>query len=338
MHHPEEMPERLARFLDARTGRKAVVASYEPMIGGYSRLMARAEVEWADGSRQTLVLRGDPPPGKAMMDTDRAVEWALLSSLSASGAIDMADALHFDESGESLGTRCIVLEFVEGRSLQSLLNDIEPAAGYGHHVFDLVDTMARVHSIEPATVGDSLARPSDWESYIDTLIDRFVVAESGHVESNPFLRYVAGWLRANKPAPLPLRLVHSDFQPANIMVEPSGKHRVIDWELAHIGDPREDIGYYNVYSSSSGPNLLMTDPESFLARYRERTGFGEDAVNLATLGYFSSLAAVTVYSQVLAGAGAMARGLNSGILTTYTLNALSIGHANFMAGCVVPTA
>ena len=336
MHRPEEMPERLARFLTERTGRTATVASYEPMIGGYSRLMARAEVEWSDGSRQSLVLRGDPPPGKAMMETDRAVEWSLLSALSAAGAIDMADALHFDDSGEGLGTRCIVLEFVEGRSLQSLLNEIDPDAGYGRHVFDLVDTMAKVHAIEPATVGDALARPTDWESYIDTLIDRFVVAESGHVESNPFLRYVAGWLRANKPAPLPLRLVHSDFQPANIMVEPSGNHRVIDWELAHVGDPREDIGYYNVYSSSSGPNLLMTDPEAFLARYRERTGFGEDAVNLATLGYFSSLAAVTVYSQVLAGAGAMARGLNSGILTTYTLNALTVGHGNFMAGCVVP--
>ena len=82
----------------------------------------------------------------------------------------------------------------------------------------------------------------------------------------------------------------------------------------------------------------MSDPVAFLARYREQTGFSEEAVNLATLGYFSSLAAITVYAQVLAGAGAMARGLNAGILTTYTLNALSVGHSNFMAGCIPPAA
>jgi aminoglycoside phosphotransferase (APT) family kinase protein len=138
-----------------------------------------------------------------------------------------------------------------------------------------------------------------------------------------------------------LRLVHSDFQPANIMIasthDGGHEHQVIDWELAHVGDPREDLGYYNVYSSASGPNLFAADPEGFLARYRERTGFSAEAVNLETMAYFSSLAAITVYSQVLAGAGAMALGQNSGLMTTYTLNALTTGHNNFLAGCSAPT-
>ncbi|MBM3799133.1 MAG: phosphotransferase family protein [Actinobacteria bacterium] len=338
MLNPDEMPRRLGAFLTARAGQDATVVSYKPMIGGYSRLMARADIRWKDGRTETVVLRGDPPPGKAMMETDRDVEWALLQSLTQASSIPMAKALHYDGTGSELGTKCIVLEFVEGSSLQALLNTCDPAQGYGRHTFDLVDTMARVHRIDPNDVGSAIPRPTDWSSYIDTLIDRFRQAEAAHVESNPFLRYVAGWLQANKPAPLPLRLVHSDFQPANIMVDPSGDHLMIDWELAHIGDPREDIGYYAVYSASSGPSLIMSDPVAFLARYREQTGFSEEAVNLATLGYFSSLAAITVYAQVLGGAGAMARGLNAGILTTYTLNALTVGHSNFMAGCIPPAA
>jgi aminoglycoside phosphotransferase (APT) family kinase protein len=155
------------------------------------------------------------------------------------------------------------------------------------------------------------------------------------VESVPFLRFVAAWLDAHRPPPLPLRVVHSDFQPANIMIGPGGEHFVIDWELTHIGDPREDLGYYNVYSSASGPNLFMDDPEGFLQRYRERTGFSEDAVNMQTMAYFSSLAAITVYAQVLGGAAAMAAGNNGGLMTTYTINALTVGHGNFMAGCVI---
>ncbi|CAN5427918.1 hypothetical protein BH23ACT3_BH23ACT3_07540 [soil metagenome] len=337
MHDTSVMPDRLAAFLSHRDGtRRATVIEYEAMIGGYSRLMARARVEWSDGSSETLVLRGDPPPGQSMMETDRDLEWSLLAALAAADAVRMPVAHHYDNTGEHLGTKCIVLEHVDGQSLQALLNHDVEGAHHGRHMADLVDTLATVHAIEPHRVADALAVPTDWNTYLGGLIDRFRQSEAAHVESNPFLRYVAAWLDANRPPPLPLRLVHSDFQPANIMVCADGSHSLIDWELAHVGDPREDLGYYNVYSSASGPNLFMADPEGFLARYRERTGFGEEAVNMATMVYFSSLAAITVYSQVLGGAGAMARGHNSGLMTTYTINALTVGHNNFLAGCTLP--
>ncbi len=340
MHDPTTMPEQLAAFLAAVDGaRTAEVLAYEAMIGGYSRLMARAEVRWSDGASETIVLRGDPPPGKAMMETDRDAEWALLSALTAADAIAMPTARFYDHDGSRLGTKCIVLDHVAGPSLQALLNAADDDhRDHGRHRHDLVDTMASVHLIDPHTLSGVLTVPDDWDGYLTTLIERFRSAEAGHVESNPFLRYVAAWLDANRPPPLPLRLVHSDFQPANIMIGPDGEHLVIDWELAHIGDPREDLGYYNIYSSASGPNLFAADPEGFLARYRERTGFPEEAVNLSTMAYFSSLAAITVYAQVLGGAGAMARGQNSGLMTTYTLNALTVGHNNFLAGCSVPSA
>lgn len=339
MHDASVMPERLSTFLSERDEtRRATVVEYEAMVGGYSRIMARALVEWSDGRTQHLVLRGDPPPGKSMMETDRDLEWALLNTLGAAGAIRMPAALHYDGTGEHLGTKCIVIEHVDGPSLQAVLDRDSEGVDHPRHLRDLVDTMAAVHAITPDQVADALEVPTDWDTYLGGLIDRFRQAEATHVESNPFLRYVAAWLDAHRPAPLPLRLVHSDFQPANLMVDAEGRHLVIDWELAHVGDPREDLGYYNVYSSASGPNLFMADPDGFLARYREQTGFGEDAVNMETMAYFSSLAAITVYAQVLGGAGAMARGLNAGLMTTYTMNALTVGHNNFMAGCTLPDA
>jgi aminoglycoside phosphotransferase (APT) family kinase protein len=335
------MPERLASFLTRHDGaREATVVAYERMVGGYSRLMAWAEVHWSDGTHERVVLRGDPPPGQSMMETDRDLEWALLTALAAIDGLAMPTARCYDATGEHLGTKCIVLDHVEGDSLQAVLNRIDPEHGYGDHGTELVDTLARVHSVDLEPLRGVIDVPTDWDAYLGGLIERFRQAEHGHVEANPFLLYVAAWLDAHRPAPLPLRLVHSDFQPANIMIAPTHdgghEHQVIDWELAHVGDPREDLGYYNVYSSASGPNLFAADPEGFLARYRERTGFGEDAVNMQTMAYFSSLAAITVYAQVLAGAGAMAHGTNSGLMTTYTLNALTVGHNNFLAGCTPP--
>jgi aminoglycoside phosphotransferase (APT) family kinase protein len=333
MHEVGLMPERLAAFLAAVDGtRKATVTAYEPIVGGYSRLMARAEITWSDGTAEAVILRGDPPPGKAMMETSRDLEWALLTALE--GKVRMPSARHYDSTGEHLGTKCIVLDCVTGESLHRLLDDSDPHTAHPRHAADLVDTLAALHTLDTSSLAGVLDAPTDWDEYLGSLIDRFRVAEAGHVERVPFLRYVAAWLDAHRPPPLPLRLVHSDFQPSNVMVDPDGTHHVVDWELAHVGDPREDLGYYNVYSAARGPNLYAADPDGFLARYRERTGFPEEAVNHETMAYFSSLAAITVYSQVLAGAAAMARGQNAGLMTTYTLNALTVGHNNFMKGCV----
>ncbi len=337
MHDVLAMPERLAQFLsDCESERSATVVGYRAMIGGYSRVMARADVEWSDGTSEALVLRGDPPPGKALIETDRDAEHELLQALTASGAIPIPGVRHYDRTGERLGTKCIVLEFVDGRSLQATLDALQDGR-YRDHGRDLVDTMARIHSIDVDAPPLPLPRPTSWDDYLGGLIDRFREADRSYGESVPFLRYVGAWLDAHRPPPLPLRVVHGDFQAANIMVDNNGRLLMIDWELAHIGDPREDLGYYNVYSSVSGPNLFLADPLGFLARYREQTGFSEEAVNTATVGYFSSLAAIRLYAQLLAGTAALARGTNAGLMTTYNINALTIGHGNFMAGCSAPS-
>jgi aminoglycoside phosphotransferase (APT) family kinase protein len=38
-------------------------------------------------------------------------------------------------------------------------------------------------------------------------------------------------------------LVHGDFRTGNLMVGEDGLHGVLDWELAHLGDPRHDLGW-----------------------------------------------------------------------------------------------
>ncbi|HEU5110693.1 MAG TPA: phosphotransferase, partial [Micromonosporaceae bacterium] len=51
------------------------------------------------------------------------------------------------------------------------------------------------------------------------------------------------WLRERMPPPAPLRLVHGDFRTGNFLVGEDGLVAVLDWELAHLGDPTEDIGW-----------------------------------------------------------------------------------------------
>src|SRR4051794_9733183 len=120
------MPARLAAFLEANEpGRTVAIDRYEIMTGGYSRVMARAAVRWGDGTAETLVLRGDPPAGEAMLETDRDAEWAVLQSLTALGTVPMPAARYYDAHAEHLGTKCIVLDCAPGPSLYSLIRDAD---------------------------------------------------------------------------------------------------------------------------------------------------------------------------------------------------------------------
>jgi aminoglycoside phosphotransferase (APT) family kinase protein len=302
-------------------------------------VMAKAEIEWADGVRETVVLRGDPPPEKTMLVTDRDAEWAVLQFLASAPDMPMPRPLHYDGAASHLGTKAILLEFCAGPSLQAEISALggpfratDPQ--FVAHRDAFVDSMAKVPQVPLSTLPAEIARPNSWDAYMTEKNRAWADVERSLADSNPAMRYLAAWLEAHRPPPMDLALQHGDFQPANILLEPSdGSHRVIDWEYAHIGDPREDLGWYMVYSASSGPSMFDPDPEGFLARYRSRTGASELCVNQATVGYFSVVSAVKVFGQLVQAMDAMGKGAVGGVMTTYNINAASVGHMNFLGAC-----
>lgn len=330
MKDVEVMAKRLASFLGTTSCRVATVQRYEVMTGGYSRVMAKADIRWDDDSVETLVLRGDPPPEEAMLDTDRDAEWAILRALTEIGAVPMPAARYYDGSGEHLGTKCIVLDCAPGQTLHSILLDVDDPSAYRER---LVDTLAAVHGVDVDRLPTTVERPEDWDAYVASVNALWADTERGLSESNPLMRYVRAWLDANRPPPMDLVLCHGDFQASNILVDPDGRFQVIDWEYAHIGDPREDLGWYMLYSRSSPPSLYDADPEAFLARYRERTGADELHVNQATVGYFSVVAAAKVFGQIVQAASSMYEGTSESLVTMYNLNAAAVGHGNFLGAC-----
>ncbi|MFN3255271.1 MAG: phosphotransferase family protein [Ilumatobacter sp.] len=327
------MPERVAAFL--KLHRSDVddieVVSYDPMAGGYSRSMASARVRYRSGEvmlEETVVLRGDPPAGHAMIETDRDHEWMVLEALTELGAIPIPAARYYDATGGHLGTKAIVMDHVAGGSLQSLL---ERSDDYGDHPTRLAELWGLVHSVESDQLPAAMPRPSSWDQRIDDLIEMWRTVEQRSVNSDPVSRYTAAWLSANKPPPLPLRLTHGDPQAPNVMIDAEGEYLLLDWEFASIGDPREDLGWYNIYSSAAGPNLYTHDPEAFLQAYRAATGFGEAEVNQWTVGYFTILAGVKVGATISEQLDRFALGENSGVMTAMQVGSLMYGHEQNLA-------
>lgn len=328
MIDPAVMPGRLTTLLRARhPGADVTVDCYEPILGGYSRLTARFRAV-IDGRPQWLVARGDPPPEQAIGETDRAQEWLTTRALHEQGTIALPEPLYFDADGSVLGTTAIVMKAVEGESLmrRTAASDERERSALADQMADLA---AAVHRADVTKLGH-LGDPGTWDEYIGARIQQWRDIESAHPEANPFIRYVAAWLDVNRPPPAPLGLVHGDFQSTNVLVRDDGSFVALDWELTHIGDPREDLGWCRWNEVIQPPGLIDRDEAAFCARYAERSGLGSDVVNPRTLAYFSILSAIEACQVALPTVAAFANGLNGSLVTGYVLGYISTFHQQFL--------
>ena len=323
MNNPDEMAGRIARFLALQEPhwRDIEVISYEVMTGGYSRLLGKVHVRHSGGV-EVLVLRGDPPPGRALIDTDRRQEWEVIGAVGDHG-VRTPRARYFDDAGEHLGTRALIIEFSNSSSF------LPYAAGGGSlHGLNtkLADALASFHSLPLTSLPASIERPADWQSYIGHRIDEWRRTADAHVEDLPILRYVAAWLDAHRPPEVPLTLMHGDFQNANLMLTHDGDFEIIDWELASIGDPREDLGYFKAVSQIAPPDLLDDDGiGGFCERYRELTGLNEAQLNPVTVAYFLILGVVGTVRRLLEGGAAYSREENTLLASLFNMNSVMFG-------------
>ena len=94
-------------------------------------------------------------------------------------------------------------------------------------------------------------------------------------ERRPALEAAYAWLQEHRPAPRADTIVHGDFRVGNLMVEPSGLSSVIDWEVAHRGDPMEDIAWVCLRMWRFGEPLEaggLASLDDFLALYEAAGG------------------------------------------------------------------
>lgn len=320
------MPPKVQALLEASGATDVTISGYESMSGGYSRLMARFDATFTvDGATEsgTYVLRGDPPPGQALIDTDRTQEYELLQAVSPH--INTPNARFLDASGDHIGTPALVMDFSPA---ESTLPWIE-ANGTAELPVKLAELAGAVHTVPLDVLPASLPRPASGDAMTDQIAMWKATAEA-HAEALPIFRYVGAWLDAHRPPPVPLGLVHHDFSTANMLVDDSRDLVVVDFELATVGDPREDLGYFKAYAQAAPPDLIDADVEAFTTRYREITGYTEEQVNPAVMTYFLVLGVIGVVSQLAAGGSAMARGSGGSTNIAFNMDNLIFGQAAWL--------
>jgi aminoglycoside phosphotransferase (APT) family kinase protein len=326
----EDMAERLQRLLCRRLSTNDVeVTEVQPLTGGYGSVIARFEAA-IDARTSRLVLRANLPPDRVPVVTDRAREWDLVSALSAADGFPIPKAWFFDSDGPELGSPAMIVDFIDGETLQMRADrsaDAEHPA-LADHLCDLAATLVATDlKILPATV----ERPRSWSDYVASHIDEWRMAASEHVEPDPFLGYMASWLEHNVPPEAPLALVHGDLQAPNVMIDGEERWLLIDWEFGHIGDPREDMGSLQFNELARPPGLFTLDPLRFCERYRDRTGLGVDVINPATIAYFSILPFARTLRSVLRQVRGLLDGTNHSFVSAYAVGVLATLHEHWLA-------
>ena len=193
-------------------------------------------------SRRTWTIRTPATSPDLILQVARGgatpMEWqARVMSAARRVGVRVPEVISAGPDPGGLGGDHLLTVRVEGESIpRRILRDPAFAAARRTLTGELGEALARIHTVDPGAGPDGAPdRPDELTFYTDIL--------AGLPTPYPALELVAVRLARTRPDPAPATLVHGDFRMGNLLVTPEGLAGVLDWELAHPGDPREDLGW-----------------------------------------------------------------------------------------------
>ena len=244
---------------------------FDLVAGGRSNLTF--EVTDSAGSR--YVLRR-PPTGHILPTAhDMKREYRIISALGPAG-VPAPPALGLCEDEAVNGAPFYVMGFVDGviartAEIAEQQLTVEARRRVGE---SLVDTLAQIHSVDPAKVG--LGDLGRTEGYIARQLKRWYSnyqAANASRGGTPLadVEKVHDFLSARIPEQGPAAIVHGDYRLDNCIVSPAGEVvAVLDWELCTLGDPMADVGQLLVYWPEPGERSALgaspTTAPGFISR------------------------------------------------------------------------
>ncbi len=244
----------------------APVSNLQRLSGGASR----QTWSFSAGDRPLILQRqrgGDARDMTVEVDVLRAAHAGRVAVPAVIASWTGADAVD-----GPLGASFMILEHVDGETIaRKILRDDTFAAARPRLTADCAVALARLHAIDPGTV-PALADTDQVELYRAAL-DTFG-------RPHPAFELAFRWLQQNRPTPTRRSVVHGDFRLGNLMVGPDGLRAVLDWELAHVGDPLEDLGWLCVKAwrfGSGQPVAGVGSYDQLFDAYERESGTAVDA-------------------------------------------------------------
>lgn len=331
------LTERTAAWLSRAAGEPVRIVEFARLSGGASKEQFVFTAASARHGTERLVMRADPL--ESIVETCRFREAEILQAVA--GAVPVPPVRLLDGDGTQFGQPAVVTRFVSGVT--------KPPTDGGTSLSGVGTTFTREwrERLAPQFVEQLAAiHRFDWRG---ASLPHFApptglpeqaalwqvnwwsrVWREDLVSPYPLLTLAEHWMRRNLPrcdAPV---VVHGDFRTGNFMFDPASGAitAVLDWELAHLGDFHEDLGWamQRLFAgvAESGKilacNLLAR--EDLIAAYERASG---RKVNPRTLAFYEILSAFKCAAMNLGTAAGIAqRGNNHQDIVLSWLS--SVGH------------
>lgn len=283
---------RLKEFLGRRLGCDLKIQSLTRYPVGFSWMTYGFTLveQRDDATPRELVLRLAPPVG-ILPPYAAKPEFDVLTAIYGRG-VPVPKPLFYSDDPKELGAPFLICSKSPGapHNLAGCSPSPERIPLLSKWGEQFTDILARLHGIDwvsvlgeksalGATVSDIAVRQADhWNR----------IAEAVALRPLPILRFVYHWLVERAPVAPKLSIVHGDYRLGNFLAR-DNIDAILDWELAHIGDPHEDWGWALLPNFNGRTSKLFgaLSREEVLERYERITGLSLQPKSIA---YYEVLA------------------------------------------------
>jgi aminoglycoside phosphotransferase (APT) family kinase protein len=234
-----QLGRRVAAWCPGATG----VTGAAKLSGGASQETWTFDIVQAGGNIGAILRRAPPGYGASPSRAAGLDAEARLMQLAHDAGLPSPRVLHVLTPEDELGTGFIMAR-IEGETIaRKILRDEQFARARPMLAHQLGQIAAGIHRLDAAKL-PKLRQMASTKEIADL---------EGEYRSfdrpRPVFELALRWLRAHDPGPSEeVTLVHGDFRHGNLVIGPDGVRAVLDWELAHLGDPMEDLGWMCVNS------------------------------------------------------------------------------------------
>jgi aminoglycoside phosphotransferase (APT) family kinase protein len=235
----EQLGRCVAAWYPGATG----VSDVAKLSGGASQETWSFDIVHPDGAFGAILRRSPPGYGAAPSRAAGLDAEAVLMRLAFDAGVPSPKVLHVLQPRDGLGTGFIMAR-VEGETIaRKILRDAQFAEARSLLARQLGKIAAGIHGLDHAQL-PKLRRMTAAKEIFELERDY-----RGFDWPRPVFELALRWLRDHDPGPSDeVTLVHGDFRHGNLIIGPDGVRAVLDWELAHLGDPMEDLGWICVNS------------------------------------------------------------------------------------------
>jgi aminoglycoside phosphotransferase (APT) family kinase protein len=227
-------PELLTLSARRYLGQDVQVACLQPLSGGASSRTWAFDVETASGT-DALILQ--LAAGSTYVGALEKRQQALTQAAAHRLGIPTPEVRWILDAQDAMGEG-YVSRRVAGETLgKRIVGDAAYEGARAAMPAQCGVILAAIHALPPSEF-DCLARLEP-----RALITRVARQHRNYGERLPVFELAIRWLEQHVPKPRAPSVLHGDFRTGNFLVSHAGIVGVLDWELAHLGDPMEDLGW-----------------------------------------------------------------------------------------------